>query len=651
MTAQPPARAPDGMEHRERRLATLLFLVVAGVFIPAVTHDFITYDDPVYVTGNVHVTGGLTWQNIVWAFKSTEASNWHPLTWISHMADCQFFGLHPWGHHLTSVLLHAINAVLLFVVLRRMTGAIWRSLFVAALFGLHPLHVESVAWIAERKDVLSTTFWMLILWAYARRSELTRASQPGALGYYGLALAFFALGLMCKPMLVTLPCVLLLLDFWPLERWKGSSASARWFILAEKVPFLALSAAASAVTLYAQSGGDAMASAEDFPWPVRLTNALIAYCRYLGKCFVPEKLAIFYPFFAEQPPPWKTVLAIALLAAITATAAVLAKSRPYLLVGWLWFAGTLVPVLGLVQVGGQSMADRYTYVPLVGIFLMVAWGAWDVTSSWKHQRGILGLASAAALLALAAVTSLQLSYWKDGARLFRHTLAVTENNWVAHANLYATLSKSSLPGADAEFQETVRILATFAESYDNKGAELERKPGHSAEALKDYRTAVRIMPDLAGPHNILGMALAKTPAGLPEAIDEFRTAVRLKPDFADAHYNLGTALATTPGGRAEAVTEYETVTILNPENFQAHYNLGFLLSRIPGREAEAVSEYQAAIRLKPNSFQSHFNLGLILAGMSGRTEEAIAQFVEVLKIRPDITQARQAIDRLRLESR
>jgi tetratricopeptide (TPR) repeat protein len=550
-------------------LGALLFLVVAGLFLPALGHGFITYDDPKYVTENAHVTGGLTWANVRWAFQNTEASNWHPLTWLSHMADCQLFGLHPWGHHLTNVLLHAINAVLLFVVLRRMTGAVWRSLFVAMLFGLHPLHVESVAWVSERKDVLSTAFWMLVLWAYACRVELAGARGHRASIFQGLALLFFALGLMCKPMLVTLPCVLLLLDYWPLKRWERSSVAARWALLAEKIPFFVLSAAASAVTLFAQGNGGTVQSTEDFPWPVRLANALIAYCRYLGKCIVPARLAVFYPYFAEQPPLWQTLLAGLLLAGITAVAVALRRRRPYLLVGWWWFVGTLVPVIGLVQIGGQSMADRYSYVPLIGVFIMAAWAAGDATASWPHRRRVRGLAAGAVLAGCAALTWRQLSFWKDGTSLFRHALAVTENNWVAHANLSASLAKSSAPEASAEFQETLRIIAAFAETHNKKGAELARTPGRLAEAIKEFRTAVRIMPVLAGPHFNLGTALANVPGGRPEAIEEFRTTVRLEPDFAEAHYSLGALLVGTPGGLPEAIEELQTAVRLKPGLEQA----------------------------------------------------------------------------------
>jgi Flp pilus assembly protein TadD len=643
--------APDSKTDLGRRplvLGALLFLFVAGVFLPAVAHDFITYDDPRYVTENPHVVGGLTWANIRWAFQSTEASNWHPLTWLSHMADCQVFGLHPWGHHLTNVLLHALNAALLFIVLRKMSGSLGCSFMVAALFGVHPLHVESVAWVAERKDVLSTFFWMLVLWAYARRAELARKSGRGSatLRCYGWALIFFALGLMCKPMLVTLPCVLLLLDYWPLNRWCGSSARERWALVAEKIPFLALSAASSAITLFAQGHGEAIGSVDDFPWPVRLANALISCCRYLGKCFVPVKLAVFYPFFAERPPRWETALAGALLAAITA-AALLVRKRPYLLVGWFWFLGTLVPVIGLVQIGGQSMADRYSYVPLIGVFIMATWGIADATASWPHLRRVVGLASGAILAGCAAITSRQLSYWRNGADLFRHALVVTTNdNWVAHANLYATLSKSSPVEAEAERRETLRILASFAETHERKGVELERTPGHSAEAIDEFRTAVRIMRDLPGPHYNLGTALAGQPGHLPEAIEEFRTAVRLWPDYAEAYYNLAAALETTPESRVEAVAEYEKVIELKPDDFKAHFRLGRLLSSMPGRKTDAIAEYQTVIRLNPDYYPAHYYLGFAFAGIPGRRQEAIGEFEAVVRARPDVKQAREMIDRL-----
>jgi tetratricopeptide (TPR) repeat protein len=629
-------------------LGVLLFLAVAGVFIPAVSHGFITYDDPVYVTENAHVKAGLTASGIAWAFTSKEASNWHPLTWISHMADCQLYGLQPWGHHLTSVLLHALNASLLFAALRRMTGSVWRSLFAAALFGLHPLHVESVAWISERKDVLSTAFWMLCLWAYAIRAEREKAGRPGATAYYLIALGFFALGLMAKPMLVTLPCVLLLLDFWPLRRWQGAASGARWALIAEKIPFFILGAAACAMTLSAQGGGGTMGSAEQFPMPVRVSNALLSYCRYLGKCFFPARLAVFYPFFAEQPPLWVTVLAATFLVVVTAAVLAAGRRRPYLPVGWLWYAGTLVPVIGLIQIGGQAMADRYTYIPLVGIFIMLSWGAADLVAQLHVSTRAAASAATVVLLGLSALTCRQLGFWSDGVVLFRHAAAVTENNWVAHANLYASLARSSSPAARGELQETLRILASFSEVHQRKGAELEKVPGRADDAIKEYRMAVSIMPDMAGPHVSLGSALARIPGRLAEGIEEFRTATRLDPDLAEARYDLGTALAGSPGNQAEAVAEFEDVVRINPGNFAAHYNLGYLLAKTDA--AASIDHYEAAARLRPDSFQAQFNLGLALADVPGRKDEAVSHLQAALAANPGLTQARNLIARLNAES-
>ncbi len=611
----PPQDAGGGHSHGSLLAGLVLFLVVAGVFLPALGHDFITYDDPAYVTRNSHVTAGLTWEGIRWAFGSTTASNWHPLTWISHMADCEVFGLRPWGHHLTSVLLHALNAALLFVVLRRMTGAPWRSLFVAALFGLHPLHVESVAWIAERKDVLSTAFGLLTLWAYARHAERAAANGRGAWIWQGAAAGFFALSLMCKPMLVTIPGVLLLLDWWPLRRWQTASAAGRRMLLIEKLPFIVLAAVSCAVTLYAQGRGVAVQSVEDFPWVVRLANALIAYGGYLGRCFVPIKLAVFYPFVPGPVPVGQSLLAGLLLAGATVAAVAAARRRPYVVVGWLWFAGTLVPVIGLVQIGGQSMADRYSYVPLIGIFLIVAWLAGDVAAAGPRWRSMLAVAAVAVVVACAGLTIRQLGFWRDGVALFRHALAVTTpDNWVAHANLYLTLAPTDPAASRAEFREMTRILGDFARRYDRKGLELRREPGRSQEAIKAFRTAVRILPVLPEPHCHLGLALAQTPGGIAEAIDEFQAALQLKPDYAEAHAGLGSALAQTSGRLLDSIGEFRTALGLDPNLAEAHAGLGALLATIPGREAEAIEELQAALRLKPDLREARAALARLQAG-------------------------------------
>jgi tetratricopeptide (TPR) repeat protein len=593
----PPSSAPVP-PRRFLPAGVLLFLGVGAVFLGTLRQGFITYDDPVYVTDNPHVTGGLTAANLGWAFRSTEASNWHPLTWISLQADSQVYGLRAGGFHLTNVLLHALDALLLFIVLRRMTGAPGRSLLVAALFGLHPLHVESVAWISERKDVLSTLFLFLALGAYGRRSELLRMGDRRAGRYYLLALVLFAAGLLCKPMLVTLPCLLLLLDYWPLGRWTAASAGGRGRLLLEKLPFFALSAASSVVTLHVQRLGGAVATLEEFRWPARLANTLLSYLWYLRKCFVPTRLAIFYPSFAEVPGWRETLLAGALLAATTAGCLLLLRRRPYLLFGWLWFLGTLVPVIGFVQVGGQAVADRYSYVPLIGIFIMVAWGASDLLAALKVRRAA-ALLGAALVGACAAATFHQLAYWRDGVRLFRHAAAVTANNWVAHANLSATLAGSSDPGAKAEYDETLHILATFAEGYLRKGAELEKTPGHLAEATKDYRLAVEILPVLASAHNQLGAALARTPGGTAEAIAELRTAIRLNPTSVAAHFNLAATLASRPESQAESIAEFQTVLAYAPDDVMAHFFLARVLARNPDNRNEVIAHLEAALQVRP----------------------------------------------------
>jgi tetratricopeptide (TPR) repeat protein len=655
-------------------LAAALFLGTAGVFLPAVSHGFITYDDPTYVTENAHVQGGITREALRWAFRSTEASNWHPLTWISHMADCQLYGLNPSGHHLTSVLLHAANAALLFLALSRMTGAPWRSALAAALFAVHPLHVESVAWVSERKDVLCGTFWMLALWAYPSGKDSRR--------FPALSFAAFILGLLCKPMMVTFPFVLLLLDFWPLGRWADPAPGARRRLVLQKIPFLAASAAACLVTVLAQSKGGAVASVSEYPLGVRVANAAVSYGRYLWKALAPKGLSVFYPSTGEMPPLGHAILAAALLAALSAGAAISARRRPYLLVGWLWYLGTLVPVIGIVQVGGQAFADRYTYLPLVGVFAAASWAAGDLAARWPGGRRLVAGGCAAVLLLLAALTSRQLAFWKDGTTLFGHAIAVTgEDNWVAHANLSATYAKDSPLRAGAEYQETVRILAAVAETHDRKGMDLAKAAGSSDEAMKEFREAIQILPDLPQPHFNLGLALTKVPGRLDEAVEEFRTAVRLRPDyfearynlgtallrvpgglaeavdnlreavrlepgFANAHRNLGAALASVPGSRAEAVSEFKAYARLSPGDFQAEFMLGYLLSQIEGRQPESAAAYAEAARIEPGSYQAHYNLGLLLASMPGRSADAVRELEAALRLKPDLSKARDVIDHL-----
>jgi protein O-mannosyl-transferase len=565
------------------RMAALLALVTIALYWPATSHDFVNFDDNLYITENPHVQGGLNWAGVKWAFFNPVAYNWHPLTMLSHMLDCQLFGLKPWGHHLTSVLLHAVNTVLVFVLLQRLTGALWRSVLVAAVFGLHPLHVESVAWVAERKDVLSTCFALLSLLAYARFVEHARGDPRPAAGkkpnpewrmpkenrksntetadqpnpesdfgfrtsfgnrdsgfgfldrFYLLSLVFFALGLMSKPMVVTLPFLMLLLDWWPLQRM-ASGARLIW----EKIPFFVLAAGISVVTFVVQKQTGVSTPVENLPLVARGGNALISYCRYLGKLFWPVDLAFFYP----HPGVWplaQVVLAGGLILGLTVLFIGQRRRHPFLLMGWLWYCGTLVPVIGLVQVGNQAMADRYCYVPSLGVLILIIWGICELTRRWRHYELALSVAGGAAIVLCFGMTRQQLEYWKDDETLFRHALEVTENNYFAHNNLGVTLEKKGQTDeAIRQYQEAIRLKPDFAETHSNLGAILGTK-GQTDEAISQFQEVIRLAPDDATAHYNLGTAFG-IKGQIDEAISQFQEAIRLKPDYAEARHNLAHAL-------------------------------------------------------------------------------------------------------------
>ena len=607
-------------------LAAFLALATLALYWPVTRHDFINYDDDLYVTANVHVQNGLTLENLKWAFSHVVLGNWHPVTVLSHMLDCRLFGLQPWGHHLTSLLLHALNTALVFLLLRTLTGAVWRSLLVAALFGWHPLRVESVAWVAERKDVLSAGFGFLSLLCYARyaRGTESRIQNPEsrnrkaearriASGYW-LALLFFACGLMSKPMLVTWPFVMLLLDYWPLKRFAGGQLKVAGSpapnlqpstfnsqLLTEKIPFFVLAAAASLVTYLVQKQEGAVMTVDHFPPGARAGNALMAYGRYLGKTFWPADLAVFYPHPGYWPRA-EVLLAGVLLAGLSALVLVKRRRQPYLLVGWLWFVGTLAPVIGLVQVGEQAMADRYTYIPSVGVLIMSVWGAYELTRRWRHQVILLALASAVALILCFALTREQLGYWQDSETLFRHALDVTQNNHIAHNNLGdALLEKGQADDAIRQFQEVIRLKPNDADAYNN-----------------------------------LGNALGEQ-GRIDEAISDYHEALRLKPDNASAHYSLGAALEAK-GQTDGAISQYQEALRLNPDDVAAHNNLGNAYLN-KGQTDEAISQYQEAIRIKPDYANARNNLGVALAS-HGRNDEAISQYQEALRLKPDYTEAR-----------
>jgi tetratricopeptide (TPR) repeat protein len=621
----------DSSARRKLLIGLTLALATVALFLPAVSHQFLGYDDQDYVTDNPHVRAGLTSSGIVWAFKSFYASNWHPLTWLSHMLDCQIYGLGPAGHHLTNVLLHAANVVLLFVALTRLTGSLWRSAAVAALFAWHPLHVESVAWVAERKDLLCAFFWLLTLWSYARYVEESRAqsSVTKVFGsrrfFYCLALLFFALALMSKPMAVTLPFVLLLLDYWPLQTSTESSAQSPhpggqrrpWNarlcrgLLLEKGPFIALSAVGCILTIEAQGREHAIASTGGLPVSERVSHALVSYGHYLWATVAPYALAVHYPH-PRTTPTLELVAALLVLVGISLLAIRLAANRPYLLVGWLWFMGTLVPVIGLVQVGEQAWADRYTYLPLIGIFMAFVWcvGDWvaqpaasNTTEDRRSSRRtrLVAVVSALVGLAMAVQTVRQLGYWKDTRTLFAHAAAVTGKNTRALTMLGRAFA------ADGKLDEAKRL---YAEALS-----------HTAD---DPET-----------HFCLGKVLDQQ-GNLDSAIAEFNQALR-SPQFREpAHVCIGIALAKEKKYN-EAVAHYQEALRLNPESAAAEHNLAHLL-RSEGRFDEAVAHYTAALKDDPARAETHNNLGVLFLE-KGRLAEGMTQLQEALRLNPDYTEA------------
>jgi tetratricopeptide (TPR) repeat protein len=565
-------------------------LLAAAVFVTysQVLHfDFVTFDDPEYVTANPHVQAGLSLAGVVWAFGSSAAGSWFPLAWLSHMLDCDLFGLDAGWHHFTNVCIHALSALLWFMVLKRITGARWRSAMAAFLFALHPLHVESVAWVCERKDVLSALFCALTLWAYAGY-----VARPGR-GRYLLTLFLFCLGLMAKPMLVTLPVVLLLLDQWPFRRGLR---------ILEKLPFFAASIAVSLVTYLVHRQAGALASFEVVPLAARLENALVSYVVYIFKMLWPVNLAVFYPY-SQASLVAPAVMAAIALAAVTVIVIRVFPRWPYLAVGWLWYLVTLVPVIGLVQAGAQARADRFTYIPMIGISIAVVWGVSEALRAWPRVRLALAAAVCAACLVL---TWLQVGYWRDSVTLYRHAIDVTTDNYVARFNLASVLEAR----------------------------------GRSAEALAQLRETVRIRPYFASAHAELGQLLAQQ--GQPaEALGELQAAVSLKPDSAEAHFRLGSVLGTL-GRATDAAAEFAEAIRLQPENADAHYNLALALAQ-QDKLPEAAREFDATVRLRPDDVDARFNLGIVLARL-GRLDESIAQLSDAVRIKPDFAEARQALD-------
>ena len=591
----------------QKRSTILCLLLVVGtlaLYNPVNQHPFVNYDDPGYVTDNAHVHAGLSWDTIKWSFTATEQANWHPLTWVSHAIDYSLFHSNPAGHHFDSLLIHALSVVVLFLILVHGTARVGASLFVAALFAVHPINVESVAWIAERKNVLSTLFFFLALGAYG-----WYAAKPSWRRYLSV-FVLFALGLMAKPMVITLPCVLLLLDYWPLRRLSGRSVGK---LILEKLPLFALSAGSAIMTMSAQQAGGAMRSTVQFSLGTRLANAIVAYASYLWKMIRPINLAPMYPHPGESLAEWQIALSAIALVAITALV-LIRRDKRYLAVGWLWFLGTLVPVIGLVQVGDQAMADRYAYIPLVGIFVMIAFGMADVAEAKKLGFVPRILPVALVLIVLSILTYRQLGYWSSSYDLWSHTLAITHNNFVAEDNMGGALLLLGKPDeAHEHFEAAARINPHDPMSHSNLGAYLQEH-NQLREAVQEYGATIQMTSDPA--------LLASTYA------------------------NLGAAYRDL-GDDAKARESYDEALRLNPNQFNAYLGLGRLLER-QGKLDDAITNYSRSVEVRPTE-SGCLRLGHALA-MKGRRQDAIAAYQQALQLNPDSTEAQQALKTLSASS-
>ncbi len=638
------SRTAGTATRRHAAIAPGLAVVAVAVYARALLNPFVDLDDPDYVAVNAHVTAGPTPENLMWAFTSGHAANWHPLTWISHMADAALFGMRPWGHHLTSVLFHAANAALLFLVLASMTRAVWRSGFAAALFALHPLHVESVAWVAERKDVLSAFFGLLTLAAYAGYVR-----RPSVGRYIGTA-ACLALGLMAKPMLVTLPFVLVLLDVWPLGRASPpaprSAPGVRPLgtLFLEKTPFLLLAAASSAVTYAVQRAGGTVMNLDALPLKVRVMNALVATCIYASKTIWPTSLAIRYPFTPGGEPAWKWMGAAVVLLSLTLIALRQLRRAPYLAVGWCWYLGMLVPVIGLIQVGSQSMADRYTYLPGIGLFVLIAWGVGDLLAPRLRGPGLrsIALPSAAILVlaALATMTYVQIGYWRSSLALFDHAFAVVPNNYLAVNDAGLALANDGrFEEALPRFRKALEIWPGYASARNNLGMALVHL-GRTGEAEPYLREALRLKPELPMAHYFLGVILSGR-GDLEQAMSHFRESIRLDPSLSLPRNQMGMILIRL-GRPDEAIPFLREAVRLAPAEPTAHSNLGTALAR-RGEIDEAILQFREAIRNRPEFPQAERSLGLALL-RAGRIDDAIVHLREAVRLDPGDAGARADLD-------
>ena len=601
-TSHPSSVGPDFL------IVLGLVVVTFGIYAQVVGHQFITLDDPTYIKENPMVNRGVTLAGLAWAFTSFYATNWHPVTWISHMIDCQLFGTNPGSHLLVNALTHVANTLLVFYFLLRTTHARWPSALVAALFALHPLHVESVAWASERKDTLSTFFGLLSLIAYVRYAEASSIRR------YAWVAMTLALGLLAKPMLVTWPFVMLLLDYWPLGRIRGqpvhrSLGEGGWSglrgLVVEKLPLFALIAASVIITFLAQSRGGAVRTFADAPFALRVSNALVSYAKYLLLTFWPHDLAVYYPLAPMGIPAWQIIGAVFLLIGITMFCLFQGKTRPYLIMGWLWFLGTLVPVIGLVQVGGQTMADRYFYIPSIGLFIAFVFGLADLARSWRVAPWLSAGIAGGLLLILATLTNAQIQRWRDSFTLFEHTLAVTPPNLQIERNLGLALGGiGRYEEAAAHFEKTLQIDPNFYQGLVGMGVTRQLQ-GRLPEAIDYFQAAIRSQPDAPEAHVQLGLTLWKQNRD-QAALQEMRRASQLAPKDADIRADFALALELV-GRLPEAIEQFHEALQLNPNNAEAHANLGLALLT-SGKARESIPEFEAALRLNPSLENARKNL-------------------------------------------
>jgi protein O-mannosyl-transferase len=623
---QPRKDADRGSkDHRPRFLILYLCvglaLVTSVVFLPALRNNFVNFDDNTYVYENPKVVAGLTLSGVTWAFSHFHANNWHPLTWLSHMLDCQLYRLNAGGHHFTSLFLHVVVAILLFIVLQKMTAAVWRAAFVAAVFAIHPLRVESVAWISERKDILAGLFFMLTLAAY-----VNHARAP-SVGRFLMVVLLYALGLMCKPMLVSLPLVLLLIDYWPLRRFTDPSLAGRLFI--EKLPLLGLAALSCLVTLLAQRS--TTASIDQIPLAWRAENAAVACMTYIVQMVWPIHLAPFYPYPADQLPAWQIALAAIAIIGISIVAVLCRKERPYVFTGWFWYLVMLVPVIGMVQVGPQAHADRYTYLPQIGLYVLVSWNVADLIAWRRGGRRLLTAAAAIVLVSLIWIARAQVRYWHDSETLWKHSLAVTEDNDFPHYGLGEVyFAMGDVNKAIAEFRSALYLRPESPYAHNDLGFVLT-KTGQLDEAVDHLKTAIRILPDHPTAHYNLGNALVQK-GQTGDAIREFEQQLAIQPDHAGARCGLAMALVNQ-GQLNQAIAQYERTIELRPDYADAYYGLGNCYLK-QGNPEKAVKQYEQALQRSPRLVEARNNLATILC-QRGEIDRGISELEEVIRIQPD----------------